>query len=136
LLTFGLLAIASLEMLVLIHFDVKGGDVSREYNHDGILPFLLEIAHVFAADFIAITILSTLSIILKAVTVQFETHRVLALASLTPHDSWLILLDLKQLLLSFCHFHDLHCFLFDLLLLLLNIVFILLFRIKAGLFGV
>jgi hypothetical protein len=136
LLTFRLLAIAALEMLVLIHFDVKGGDVSREYYHDGFLPFLLEIVLVFAAVLIAITFRSTLSIVLKAVTVQFETLRVLALASLAPYNSWLVLLDLKQLLLSLGHFHDLHCFLFDLLLLLLNIVFILLFRIKAGLFGV
>jgi hypothetical protein len=131
LLALGFLTIAALKMLVLVHFYVKGGDFSREYYHDGFLPFLLELVLVFAAALIAMAIRSTLSIVLKAVTVQFETLGVLALASLTTYNFWLILLHFKQLLLSLGHFHDLHCFLFDLLLLLLNIVFILLFRIQA-----
>jgi hypothetical protein len=68
-LALGLLTIAALEMLVLIHFDVEGRYVSCEYYHYGFLPFLLELILVFAAALIAMTIRSTLSIVLKAVTV-------------------------------------------------------------------
>ena len=136
LLALGLLTIAALEMLVLVHFNVKGGDISPEYYDDGFLSFILELVFVFAAAMIAMTSRSTLWIVFQAVTVQFETLGVLALASLAPYNGWLVLLDLKQLLLGLGHFHYLQSFLFDLLLLLLNIVFILLFWIEAKLFGV